>query len=77
MPLNNFFLPPLHIKQNKNGRGIQYLKTKCPKISNAKLKEGIFLDSKIRELVTDGTFNSKLNRADKSAWAALIELCHN
>lgn len=50
---------------NKDGAGFQYLKTKFPRISDAKLKEGIFVGPQIRELMTDEVFNSKLNKAEK------------
>lgn len=53
VPSEKIFLPPLHIKLglmknfvkaiNKDGAGFQYLKTKFPRISDAKLKEGIFV----------------------------------
>ena len=48
-------LPPLHIKMglikqpikanDKHGKGFEYLREKFPKLSDAKLKEGILLDS--------------------------------
>ena len=75
VPSDNIFLPPLHIKlglmknfvkaMNKDGAGFQYLKTKFPRISDAKLKEGIFVGPQIRELMTDEVFNLKLNKAEK------------
>ncbi len=56
------FLPSLHIKLGlmkifvkaigkKNSRGYYYLVAKFPKISGAKLKEGIFVGPQIRELL--------------------------
>ena len=49
----NIFLPPLHIKlglmknfvkgMDKTGRGFQYVRNKFPNVSDAKIKEGIFI----------------------------------
>lgn len=85
--LDKVFLPPLHIKlgltknvvkgMNKNFLCFQYLKTNFSRISDATLKKGIIGGSQLRKLMTDITFNSKLNRAEKITWAALIEVCHN
>lgn len=38
---------------NKSDADFQYLKTKFPRISDAKLKEGIFVGPQIRELMSD------------------------
>ena len=57
------YLPPLHIKQglvknfvkgmDKIGRGFQYVRSKFPNVSDAKIKEGIFVGPQIRELLQD------------------------
>ena len=49
----NIFLPPLHIKldlmknfvkgMDKTGRGFEYVRNKFPNLSDAKIKEGIFI----------------------------------
>lgn len=75
---SNVFLPPLHIKLglmknfvkaiDRNGNGFLYLKEKFPKISDAKIKEGIFVGPQIRELIKDEQFEEKLNVLEKSAW---------
>jgi hypothetical protein len=56
------YLPLLHIKlglmknfvkaMNKSGHGFQYLQTKFPRISDAKIKEGIFIGPQIRKYST-------------------------
>jgi hypothetical protein len=47
-------LPLLHIKaMDQNGAGFAYFKNKFPSISDAKIKEGVFLWPKIRELIWD------------------------
>ncbi len=66
------FLPPLHIKLGlmtifvkamgkKTSRGYQYLVAKFPKISTAKLKEGIFVGPQFREVLKDGSFDKILS----------------
>jgi hypothetical protein len=52
----NVYLPPLHIKlglkktfvkaMDQNSAGFMYLKNKLPRISDAKIKEGVFVDLK-------------------------------
>ncbi|GBP34939.1 hypothetical protein EVAR_26530_1 [Eumeta japonica] len=58
---------------NKDGGGFQYLKTKFPQISDAKMKEGIFVGPQIRELMKDSNFESTLNEAEQRAWTAFVE----
>lgn len=48
----------------------QYFKTKFPQTSDTKLKEGIFIGPQIRKLMKDASFNVKLNRAERRAWAS-------
>ncbi|GBN94133.1 hypothetical protein AVEN_56084-1 [Araneus ventricosus] len=60
-------LPPLHIELGlmKNfveamdcgGSGLQYLRLKLPKVSEAKIKEGIFVGPQIRQLMKDPVFD--------------------
>jgi len=38
---------------DKTGRGFQYVRNKFPNVSDAKIKEGIFIGSQIRELMQD------------------------
>ncbi len=72
------FLPPLHIKlglmnffvkamAKTNSRGYQYLVAKFPKISAAKLKEGIFIGPQIREVLKDGSFDESLSEYELRA----------
>ncbi|GBM75228.1 hypothetical protein AVEN_73992-1 [Araneus ventricosus] len=67
-------LPPLHIKLSlmKNfvkamdcgGSGFQYLRLKFPKVSEAKIKEGIFVGPQFRQLMKDPVFESKLTKKE-------------
>lgn len=84
----DIFLPPLHIKlglmknfvkrmSKTNSRGFQYLVAKFPKISSAKLKEGIFVGPQIREVLHDAAFAESLNALELEAWMAFKWVCDN
>jgi hypothetical protein len=78
--LEKVFLPPLHIKlglmknfikaMDKDGAGFTYLKPIFPRLSDAKLREGIFVGPQIRELIKDEQFEEHLNKVGKAAWQA-------
>jgi hypothetical protein len=53
---------------DRNGDGFQYLKLKFPNLSDAKIKEGIFVGQQIRELLKDEHFESVLNSLKLEAW---------
>ncbi|GBN05626.1 hypothetical protein AVEN_86031-1 [Araneus ventricosus] len=77
-------LPPLHIKLGlmKNfvkamdcgGSGFQYLRLKFPKVSEAKIKEGIFVGPQFRQLMKYPVFESKLTKKEAAAWTLFKEL---
>lgn len=84
LPLINpedVILPPLHIKlglmknfvkaMDKNGEGFLYLKSIFSKLSDAKLKEGIFIGPQIRLLMKNQMFDQKLNDKELCAWTSL------
>ena len=63
-------LPPFHIKLGlmKNfvktldkKAGFKYLYEKCPRLSEAKIKEGVFVGPQILELLRDDTFDHLLH----------------
>ncbi|KAK4874910.1 hypothetical protein RN001_014270 [Aquatica leii] len=80
VPKENIYLPPLHIKLglikqfvkavDKTGGAFQFLKTKFPRLSEAKIKEGVFVGPQIRQLFEDSMFIEHLNRKEKRAWLA-------
>ena len=45
-----------------------YLKTKFPRISDAKIKEGVNVGPQIRELIQDAKFKYQLTEVYKAAW---------
>ena len=52
------------------GEGFAYLKQKFPQVSDAKIKEGIFVGTQIRALFGDSIFTEKLNKFENRAWRA-------
>ncbi|KAK9729027.1 hypothetical protein QE152_g16919 [Popillia japonica] len=80
-------LPPLHIKLglmknfikalDKDGPGFQYLKQKFPYISEAKLKEGIFIGPQIKLLQQDPEFDVLLSDLERTAWDAFKNVTKN
>lgn len=77
----NIFMPPLHIKLglienfvkalNREGPAFEYLIKLFPKLSYAKIKEGIFVGPDIRKLMTDENFTKCLTPDEAAAWASL------
>lgn len=77
-------LPPLHIKlglmknlvkaMDKTGAGFLYLKERFPKLSDAKLKEGIFVGPQIRMLLNDAEFEDRLNLLEWAAWKSFVSV---
>ena len=56
---------------NKEGQTFKYLRNKFPKISDAKLIEGIFVGSQIHQLMKDPAFDEVLKGQEKETWEAL------
>jgi hypothetical protein len=77
-------LPPLHIKLglmkqfvkalSKEGECFKYLGNKFPGLSEAKIKEGVFVGPDIRKLFKDEVFESKMVFSEKEAWRAFKEV---
>jgi len=77
------YLPPLHIKlglmknlvkcMDKTGCGFKYVRNKFPNLSDAKIKEGIFMGPQIRELMQDKQFDEELNETERNAWLSFLE----
>lgn len=85
---DNIILPALHIKLGlmknfvkrlgkTNSEGFLYLVAKFPKISNAKIKEGIFDGPQIRQLMHDLNFEETLEYNELEAWQSFIWVCEN
>jgi hypothetical protein len=73
-------LPSQHIKlgviknfvksMDRPGSAFKYLAVKFPRLSEAKIKEGIFVGPQIRQLFRDEMFDSLLQGDEKKAWNA-------
>jgi len=61
----------------KQSSGFLYLKEKFPAISDAKIKEGIFVGPQVRQLIENNVFEQKLNATEKAAWVAFKVVCTN
>ena len=78
-------LPPLHIKlvqfvkaMNQSGQGFMYLSKKFPRLSSAKIKEGVFVGPQIRELQKDSHFEECLSpKEKKNAWVSFKNVTQN
>jgi hypothetical protein len=53
---------------NKEGRAFAFLNQKFPRISEAKLKAGIFDGPQIRELLKDPNFDESMDDSERKAW---------
>lgn len=80
----NVILPPLHIKLglmknfvkslDKTGKGFLYLRKAFPKISDAKLNEGVFVGPQIRKISKDSNFDAVLNKTELKAWKSFKDV---
>lgn len=83
---DHILLPPLHIKLglmkqyvkalDKTGNCFQYLCSQFPNLSDAKLKEGIFVGPDIRKLMSDEHFESTMTEIEQQAWRSLNNVVH-
>ena len=62
------------VKYNKDGEGLAYLRSKFPGISDAKIKEGVFIGPEIRDLIHDVNFDLTLNALERDAWVAFKDV---
>ena len=55
---------------NKIREAFQYLRSKFPRLSDAKIKKGIFVGSQICIIMNNPAFDQILARKEKAAWEA-------
>ena len=48
-----------------------------PSLSNAKIKEGVFIGPQIRKLLRNDEFNKMLNEDERTAWNCLKDVCQS
>lgn len=84
---SKILIPPLHIKLglmkqfvkslDKSNACFQYLVGKFPKLSEAKLKEGVFDGPQIRTMFRDKAFIGTMNELEKEAWQSFKAVAQN
>lgn len=77
----DILMPPLHIKLglmkqfvkalDHNSEAFEYLKRFFPKLSEAKVKAGIFVGPQIKQIMSSDDFTEFLNAHEKQAWKSL------
>jgi hypothetical protein len=60
---------------DKTDHGFKYVSNKFPNVSDAKMKEGIFMGPQIRELMQNKDFNEDLNETERNAWMKFKSIC--
>lgn len=86
VPNNNIVLPPLHIKLglikqfvkalDKSKETYKHLSQMFPKLSESKIKEGIFVGPQIRELMKSHIFERTMSANELRAWRAFKNICN-
>jgi hypothetical protein len=62
---------------DKQRKYFAYIMQKFPKISEAKIKEGIFAGPQIKQLFEDQDFSINLNSTDRRAWKPFENVFRN
>ena len=62
---------------NKVNSGFQYIRQKFPNITEAKIKEGIFVGPQIKQLMMDPAFDESLDPVEIKAWTSFKLVCLN
>jgi len=75
---SKIYFPSIHLKlglmknfvkaMNQEEAAFTYLREKFPRLSEAKLKEDIFIGPQIRDLIKDEYFDKLLQVSEKAAW---------
>ena len=60
---------------DKTGRGFEHVRNMFPNVSDAKIKEGIFIGPQMRELMQDKQFDEDLNETERNAWLSFKRIC--
>lgn len=56
------------------GNGFRYLKDILPQLSDAKLKEDLFIGLQIRKFLDDFSFRGKLNEKELAVWKYFVSV---
>ena len=87
VPQNKIILPHLLIKSGlfkqfvksfrKDSAAFEFLNKFFPKMSDAKIKEGVFVGPQIRKLILNDMFDKTLNETELAAWKSFKQVCLN
>ena len=82
MEQQKILMPPLHIKLglikqfvkalDHNSAAFRHLQSVFPKLSEAKVKAGVFVGPQVRKLMNDAEFVSLLSATEKNAWHSFV-----
>ena len=61
---------------DKTCEGFKHLRTVYPGLSDAKLKEGVFLGPQFRKVISDKNVDTKLNTTELEAWRSFKGVVH-
>ena len=62
---------------NKHGKAFEYLRDKFPKLSDSRLKQGIFFGPRICGNIKNDLFEHLLTETEKYAWLTFKPVCLN
>jgi hypothetical protein len=62
---------------DKAGREFEYVRNTFSNVSDAKIKEGIFIGPQVRELTQDKQFDEELNVTERNSWFPFKRICKN
>jgi len=60
---------------DKTGHGFEYVRNKFPNVSDANIKEGIFIGPQVGELMQYEQFDEDLNETERNAWLSFKRIC--
>ena len=79
--------PPLHLKLglmkqfvsalDKESDAFRYLRNFFPKLSDAKVKAGVFVGPQIKKILQSGEFSDKLSRVEREAWESFAAVVNS
>jgi hypothetical protein len=65
----------IYLEDARNHKPKIHVRNNFLNVSDAKIKEGIFIGPQIRELMQDKQFDEDLNETERNAWLSFKRLC--
>jgi len=62
---------------DKTGREFEYVRNKFPNVSDAKIKEVIFIGPQIKKLMQEKQLDEDLNETERNAWLSFKRICND